>query len=56
MGSPTKTDSLGSRNVRLARTLLDAEGIPIVGGDTGGRSGRKLIFQTDDAGSWVKRL
>jgi len=56
MGSPNKNDSLGDRNVRLARVLLDEEGIRIVGGDTGGCAGRKLIYQTDDASSWVKRL
>jgi chemotaxis protein CheD len=56
MGSPNSNTSLGAKNVRLARALLDEEGIPIVGEDTGGCAGRKLIYQTDDAGSWVKRL
>jgi len=38
--------SIGDRNVQLARELLAEKGIPIAGADTGGRLGRKLIFNT----------
>ena len=56
MGSRSRTDLLGSRNVRMAFGALEEEGISIVGADTEGSSGRKLIFRTDDGSSWVKRL
>lgn len=38
--------SIGDRNVQLARELLAEKGIPITGADTGGKLGRKLIFNT----------
>lgn len=47
---------LGQKNVDLARTLLQAERIPIVGEDVGGPRGRKLIFSTDSGEALVKRL
>lgn len=47
---------LGTKNVRVARTLLGEAGIRVAGEDVGGRHGRKLIFQTDDGVAWVKSL
>jgi chemotaxis protein CheD len=47
---------LGTQNVRIARTLLAAEAIPVIGEDVGGQSGRKLVFLTDDGSAWIKEL
>lgn len=52
----TNGEDLGARNVAVARTLLEQEGIPIVGEDVGGSHGRKLIFHTDAGTAWIKRL
>jgi chemotaxis protein CheD len=56
LGGAHTGDSLGEQNVQLARSLLDAAGIPVVAGDTGGTRGRRLVFQTDDGLAFVKRL
>lgn len=37
---------IGKRNVMIARQILDEEKIPIVGSSTGGKQGRKIIFNT----------
>ena len=47
---------LGTKNVEVARHLLESESIPLVGHDVGGQRGRKLIFQTDDGAAWIKPL
>ena len=47
---------LGTKNVSLARKLLAEEGIAVVAEDVGGQRGRRLIFQTNDGGAWVRRL
>jgi len=47
---------LGTKNIDIARELLEAESIPLVGHDVGGQRGRKLIFHTDDGAAWVKPL
>jgi chemotaxis protein CheD len=47
---------LGEQNVTRAMALLDEERIPVVGADTGGGCGRKLVFHTDDGSAWVRRL
>ena len=47
---------LGMKNIDIARALLEAESIPLVGHDVGGQRGRKLIFHTDDGAAWVKSL
>ncbi len=47
---------LGQKNVDMARSLLQAEHIHIVGEDVGGPRGRKLIFSTDSGEALVKRL
>ena len=49
-------EPLGAQNVRLARHVLRASGIPVVATDVGGTQGRRLIFQTDDGSAWVRRL
>jgi chemotaxis protein CheD len=54
MRSPQNT--LGLKNIEMARSLLEEERIPIVADDVGGRRGRKLIFRTDDGSAWVKLL
>ncbi len=50
------TEPLGAQNVRVARHLLGAAGIPIVAEDAGGSRGRRLVFHTDDGEAWVKQL
>lgn len=47
---------LGTKNIEVARELLESESIPLVGHDVGGQRGRKLIFHTDDGAAWVKAL
>jgi len=47
---------LGSRNVDLAVELLTDEGIAIVGGDVGGRQGRRVLFDTGSGQAWVREL
>jgi len=47
---------LGAQNVRIARELLAAEAIPVIGEDVGGHKGRKLVFVTDDGSAWIKEL
>ncbi len=55
-GNPRHSAGLGTDNADVARKALSALGIPILAEDTGGRTGRKLIFYTDDGSAWVKRL
>jgi chemotaxis protein CheD len=49
-------ESLGMKNVDLARRLLADAGIPIVAEDIGGTQGRKLVFQTGDGSAWVRKI
>jgi chemotaxis protein CheD len=51
-----KEQSLGAKNVEVARSLLAAAHIPLVAEDVGGRRGRKLIVHTDTGDAWVKLL
>jgi chemotaxis protein CheD len=51
-----RENHLGSKNVQIAREVLSAADIPIVGEDVGGRYGRKLIFHTDNGSAWVREL
>lgn len=51
-----RQDHLGGKNIRVARTRLEEEGIPLISHDVGGRRGRKLIFHTDDGAVWVREL
>jgi chemotaxis protein CheD len=52
----SRENHLGGKNVKIARELLDAADIPIIGEDVGGNRGRKLIFHTDNGSAWVKHL
>jgi len=48
--------SLGAKNVAAALSLMNSAGIPVVGQETGGLQGRKLIFNTDDGVAWAQRI
>jgi chemotaxis protein CheD len=52
----TTAGNLGTKNVQVAKAVLQAEGIPIVAEDVDGERGRKLIFQTHDGAAWVRSL
>lgn len=52
----TANESLGMKNVDLARRLLADAGITIVAEDVGGAQGRKLVFQTGDGTAWVRKI
>jgi chemotaxis protein CheD len=47
---------LGRQNVELAHEVLSAEGILVVGEDTGGERARRLVFHTDDGSALVETL
>jgi len=47
---------LGTKNVELARRILDAHAIPIVAEDVMGVRGRKLVFHTDSGIALVRLL
>jgi chemotaxis protein CheD len=47
---------LGRQNVELAYAVLSAEGILVVGDDTGGERARRLVFHTDDGSTFVQTL
>jgi len=47
---------LGLRNAQAATDALLREGVPIVASDTGGRRGRKIIFDTADGAVWVREI
>jgi chemotaxis protein CheD len=51
-----KETHLGTKNVSVARKLLEDARIPVVAEDVGGQRGRKVIFQTDNGSAWVRRL
>ncbi len=48
--------NIGERNILLARDMLRDAGIPIVSADTGGKNGRKLLFNTRTGVVLVKLL
>ncbi len=48
--------NIGERNVVLADDLLREEKIPVISADTGGKLGRKLIFNTQTGIVLVKLL
>ncbi len=48
--------NIGQRNILLAQDLLRDEHIPIVSSDTGGKHGRKLLFNTHTGVVLVKLL
>jgi chemotaxis protein CheD len=47
---------IGDRNIHLAQDLLEAEKIPVVGFDMGGKTGRKILYHTGTGDVLVKRL
>ena len=47
---------LGLRNAQAATDTLAREGVPIVASDTGGRRGRKIIFDTASGTVWVREI
>jgi chemotaxis protein CheD len=47
---------LGTKNADAARSLLQREGIPVIGADTGGARGRKIVFHTDDGNVWLRLI
>ena len=48
--------NIGERNVQLAEDMLRSENIPIISADTGGKVGRKLIFDTETGTVLLKKL
>ena len=48
--------SVGERNIVLARSLLADLAIPVVSEDTGGTSGRVLVFFTDNGVALVRKV
>lgn len=51
-----RENHLGNQNVQVARAVLAAANVPIVGEDVEGQKGRKLIFYTDNGSAWIKQL
>ena len=49
-------EHLGLKNVAAAREALASYGIPIIGADTGGTRGRKLVFAPRDGATLVQQL
>jgi chemotaxis protein CheD len=49
-------ESLGARNVEVARERLRERGIPVVGEDVGGDHGRKVVFHVRTGGAWVRAV
>ena len=48
--------NIGERNIQLAEDMLHSENIPIISADTGGKFGRKLIFNTETGSVFLKKL
>jgi chemotaxis protein CheD len=51
-----QADTLGLRNVEVARQRLQAEGVPVVAEDVGGHLGRKLVFEVQTGTVWVRPI
>jgi chemotaxis protein CheD len=49
-------DSLGARNVEVAREHLRGAGIPVLGEDVGGDLGRKVLFHVRTGAAWVRAV
>lgn len=47
---------VGDRNIQFTREFFEAEGIPLVGGDVGGRWPRKVRFRVDRGVAACERL
>jgi chemotaxis protein CheD len=48
--------TLGVRNVEVARDRLRSEEIPVVGEDVGGDLGRKLVFDVQTGSAWIRAI
>jgi chemotaxis protein CheD len=48
--------NIGERNIQLAEGMLREKGIPVISSDTGGKTGRKILFNTESGVVLVKRL
>lgn len=48
--------NVGERNIRFAEGALEEERIPVIGKDTGGTTGRKLLFLTGTGDVYVRKL
>lgn len=48
--------SLGAKNVDTALHMLAHAKIPVIGQDTGGQHGRKVIFDTTDCSAWSRKV
>jgi chemotaxis protein CheD len=51
-----RPNHLGGQNVEVARRMLAALNVPIIGEDVEGQNGRKLIYHTDTGSAWIKLL
>jgi len=48
--------SLGAKNVDCAISMMANAGITLAAQDTGGDSGRKIVFNTDDGSAWSRQV
>ncbi len=48
--------NIGERNIILAQDMLEDEEIPIVSSDVGGKTGRKIIYNTGTGNVLMKKL
>ncbi|MEJ2184221.1 MAG: chemotaxis protein CheD [Nitrospirota bacterium] len=56
MTESTLFTCVGERNIALALDVLAQEGIPIVKQDVGGKSGRRIVFDTQTGSVLMKRI
>ena len=54
--SESISSQLSIKNISFAKAFLELEDITIEGEDTGGKSGRKLMFFTNSGKSFIKKL
>jgi len=54
--APPGRVSIGEQNVGVATRFLEEARIPVLGRETGGTRGRKVVFDTASGGIWVKTL
>ncbi|MFA5074278.1 MAG: chemotaxis protein CheD [Nitrospirota bacterium] len=48
--------NIGERNIMLAQDMLQEEKIPVISSDVGGKTGRKIIYDTSTGNVFVKKL
>ena len=46
LGEQNSVFNVGKRNIGVARKIIDEMGIPVVSSSTGGKFGRKILFNT----------